>query len=220
MRERKKMQEPQQSRAALRRQREKEQRYATILRVAEPLFARQGYHQTSLEAIADAAEVSVGTVYFYFKNKEDLLITMMRQVGYELRKVLGDAFLRKQGTMEGIVEAGLSFFRDFCLRHPDKISIFFREAGGRGARVEAARKEFYDKLIDDLKNALVRVRREAGVTYRSDISEELIAVCILGIYERVAGYYLLWHDRSDDINTAARDATDFTVGGIKNLMIS
>ncbi|MFP4445979.1 MAG: TetR/AcrR family transcriptional regulator [Desulfosudaceae bacterium] len=207
------------SKAALRREREKEQRYNTILRMAESLFVQQGYHQTSLEAIADAAEVSVGTVYFYFKNKEDLLISLMKEVGYHLRKVLGDAFLGKHGTMEGIVEAGMSFFQNFCRQHPDKLSIFFRESGGQGARLEATRKELYGKLIDDLKNALVRVRSETGVGYRSEISAELMAVCILGIYERVAGYYLLWHDRPEEMETVARDVTAFTVGGINNLMV-
>jgi AcrR family transcriptional regulator len=207
------------SRAAQRRQREKEKRYATILSVAESLFAKNGYHQTSLENIADAAEVSVGTVYFYFKNKEDLLITLMQEVGFQLRKTLGDAFLGKHGTLDGIVNAGLSFFKDFCLTYPERLSIFFREASGQSAAVEQERKRLYGKLIKDLEGALKRVATETKTRYRSNMSAELMAVCILGIYERVAGYYMLWHDRPDDIEAAADDVTAFTVGGIKNLMI-
>ena len=206
------------SKAAQRRQREKEQRYTTILNVAEKLFARNGYHQTSLENIADAAEVSVGTVYFYFKNKEDLLITLMQKVGFHLRKTLGDAFLGKHGTLDGIVNAGISFFKEFCLKYPDSLSIFFREAGGQSATVEEERKRLYGKLIKDLEGALNRVSSETGVGYRSGLSAELMAVCILGIYERVAGYYMLWHDRAGDVAAVADDVTAFTVGGIKNLM--
>ncbi len=52
------------SRSALRRLREKEQKYNTILKAAETLFAQKGYHQTSIEEIADLAEVSTGAVYF------------------------------------------------------------------------------------------------------------------------------------------------------------
>ena len=208
------------SKAALRRQREKEKRYATILSVAESLVARNGYHQTSLENIADAAEVSVGTVYFYFKNKEDLLITLMQKVGFQLRKTLGEAFLGKQGTLEGIVNAGMSFFNDFCLKYPDSLSIFFREASGQSAAVEQERKRLYGKLIKDLEGALTRVATEAKTSYRSTLSAELMAVCILGIYERVAGYYMLWHDRAGDVAEAAEDVTAFTVGGIRNLMAS
>jgi AcrR family transcriptional regulator len=208
------------SKAALRRQREKEKRYTTILDVAEKLFARNGYHQTSLENIADAAEVSVGTVYFYFKNKEDLLITLIQNVGFQLRKTLGDAFLSQDGTLDGIVSAGLSFFKDFCLKYPERLSIFFREAGGQGPAVEEERKRLYGKVIKDLEGALTRVASETKTRYRSPFSAELMAVSILGIYERVAGYYMLWHDRSRDIAAAADDVTAFTVGGIKNLMTS
>ena len=59
------------SKTALRRQREREQRYESILKSAELLFAREGYLQASMERIADSAEVSVGTLYFYFKNKKN-----------------------------------------------------------------------------------------------------------------------------------------------------
>lgn len=206
------------ARTTLRRQREKEQRYQTILGAAEALFVNKGYHQTGLEEIAEAAEVSVGTVYSYFKNKEDLLVSLMQKVGNHLRIMLQEAFLKKQGTLEGIVEAGTVFFKDFCLSHPGHVSIFFRESGGRSARVESERKRLYVKLISDLEKALVRVRSETGTNYLSAGSEELMAVCILGIYERVAEYYLLWHDRADDITTVGKEAVAFTVGGIKGLM--
>ena len=69
------------SKSALRRQREREQRLETILAAAGRLFAREGYHRTGMERIADEAEVSVGTVYFYFKNKEDLLVKLLDQTG-------------------------------------------------------------------------------------------------------------------------------------------
>ena len=46
-----------------------------------------------------------------------------------------------------------------------------------------------------------------------------MAVCILGIYEHVAGYYMLWYDRAGDLTGVADDVTAFTVGGIRNLMI-
>ena len=41
------------SRSAMRRQRERTERLKTILAAAETFFAREGYHQTSMERIAD-----------------------------------------------------------------------------------------------------------------------------------------------------------------------
>jgi len=53
-----------------RKAREKEHRRRTILHAAERLFAREGFMNTSLDAIAEEVEISKGTIYLYFKNKE------------------------------------------------------------------------------------------------------------------------------------------------------
>ena len=119
------------SKSALRRQREREQRLETILGAAQTLFAGEGYHKASMEKIADSAEVSVGTLYFYFKNKEDLLVKLLSQIGFDLRNMLGAAFKSADISMEGIREAGRIFFAEFCPHYPESIAIFFRESVGR-----------------------------------------------------------------------------------------
>ncbi len=206
------------SRSQLRRIREKEQRFLTILKSAEKLFARKGYHQTSMEQVADLAEVSVGTVYFYFKNKEDLLINLMEDVGFHLREFLGNAFRQADASLEGIRNAGLAFFNDFCRQYPERVSIFFREAAGQSNLVEAQRKKLFGKLTQDLQEALNKISKRSGVHFPSESSAELMAVCIVGIYERVACHYLLWQGRPKDMLTISNDAVNFTLGGVTSLM--
>jgi AcrR family transcriptional regulator len=46
-----------------------------IRRVALRLFAKHGYEETTIEQIADAVEVSPSTIFRYFPNKEDLVLT-------------------------------------------------------------------------------------------------------------------------------------------------
>jgi len=205
------------SKSALRRQREREQRLETILAAAGRLFAREGYHRTGMERIADEAEVSVGTVYFYFKNKEDLLVKLLDQTGYELRNLLGAAFRNADGTLEGIQRAGKVFFEEFCPRHPDQIALIFRESVGQGAVVEAHRKKIFDRLIGDLTAALKSIADNLG-PFRSAMAEEVMAASILGMFERLAYQYLIWQDRHADLHTVGRDAVAFIVGGIRNLL--
>ena len=166
------------SRSALRRQREREQRLQTILEAAGLLFAQEGYHRTGMERIADEAEVSVGTVYFYFKNKEDLLVKLLEQTGFELRNLLGAAFKNGDGTLEGIRAAGRIFFDDFCPRHPHQIALIFRESVGQGEAVEARRKKIFDKLIDDVRQALIGVCETQGALFPSSLSAEVTAASI------------------------------------------
>ena len=205
------------SRSALRRQREREQRLQTILDAAGALFANEGYHRTGMERIADEAEVSVGTVYFYFKNKEDLLVKLLDRTGFELRNLLGSAFKDADGTLTGFENAGKVFFEEFCPRHPEKIALIFRESAGQSAEVEAHRKKIFDKLVGDLQAALASVAANLG-SYRSELAGEVMAASILGMFERLAYQYLIWQDRSEDLEAVGRDAVDFIVGGIQNLM--
>ena len=47
---------------------------ARILDVALDLFRRQGFEQTTMRGIAAAARVSLGSAYYYFESKEDLVM--------------------------------------------------------------------------------------------------------------------------------------------------
>ncbi len=54
------------------RERQKEKRKQAIMVAAAQLFQRQGFNAASMEDIAQAAELSVGTVYNYFKSKAEI----------------------------------------------------------------------------------------------------------------------------------------------------
>ncbi len=207
------------TKSALRRQREREQRYRTIFKAAENLFAKQGYHKTSMEQIADQAEVSVGTVYFYFKNKDDLLVHLIGDIGYQLRNLLGQEYQKSDGSLEGFSRAGIVFFEDFCTHNAERLAIFFRESAGQSDAVETHRKKIFNKLIADVEAALVRLQEKSAARFQSTLSAEIMAVSIMGMYERIAYHYLIWQDdRSEDISTIGRDAVAFIVGGVESLL--
>src|ERR671925_456315 len=50
-----------------------------ILRAAAQVFARRGYFQSQVADIARAAGVAAGTVYLYFRSKDDLLVTIFER---------------------------------------------------------------------------------------------------------------------------------------------
>jgi AcrR family transcriptional regulator len=204
-------------RRSIRRLREKENRYNTILKAAEELFHKKGFNQTSIDEIADLAEVSTGAVYFYFKNKDDLLIKLMHEIGHFLRKLLGDEFGKTDFSLNGFNNIPYAFLKNFCMRHPEKITIFFRESVGQSAEVEEQRKQLFIKLTADIKDAVAKIGKEQGKTFISDFSTELIAVCIVGIYERIACHYFLWQDSSKKSKTIAGETSSFMLGGINNL---
>jgi AcrR family transcriptional regulator len=67
------------------RAKHKADRHQRIVDAAARLFRTQGYDTVKMEAIAAAAEVSIGTIYNYYKNKGDLLVAI---VSMEVHEVL------------------------------------------------------------------------------------------------------------------------------------
>jgi AcrR family transcriptional regulator len=56
-----------------RRQAKKLEKRVEILRSAASAFRRRGYHGASMEQIADALQMTKGSLYYYFRNKEEIL---------------------------------------------------------------------------------------------------------------------------------------------------
>src|SRR3954468_4500238 len=57
------------------RARKKRRTRETIARAAAELFSERGYHRTTIADVAEAADVSVSTVFGYFPKKDDLLFS-------------------------------------------------------------------------------------------------------------------------------------------------
>ncbi len=60
-----------------RREREKLNRRNEILEAARKVFAEKGYETATVDDVANAAELSKGTIYLYFKSKSDLFLSTM-----------------------------------------------------------------------------------------------------------------------------------------------
>jgi AcrR family transcriptional regulator len=58
----------------------REERRGQIVAAAQRLFAVQGYEATSMQQVVAEAGTSIGSCYFYFRNKEDLLRAVIEEV--------------------------------------------------------------------------------------------------------------------------------------------
>ncbi|MFH0730553.1 MAG: TetR/AcrR family transcriptional regulator [Pseudomonadota bacterium] len=63
-----------------RKEREKERRRQQILVSAKRVFSDRGFSRTTMEDIANEAELSPGTLYLYFKNKEELFASLSLRI--------------------------------------------------------------------------------------------------------------------------------------------
>ena len=63
-----------------RKQRERERRRQQIMVAAKKVFTAKGFNKTTMEDIAKEAELSPGTLYLYFKNKDELYASLSLRI--------------------------------------------------------------------------------------------------------------------------------------------
>jgi AcrR family transcriptional regulator len=73
-----------------RRRREKQERRISILRAADEVFRDSGLADATMDDIARAAEVSKGTLYLYFENKDHLFLAVANQLLEELLEAVAE----------------------------------------------------------------------------------------------------------------------------------
>lgn len=55
-------------------------KHSELVAAAHRVFARQGYHRTQMQAVADEAGVGKGTIYEYFRSKDQLFLAVFHQL--------------------------------------------------------------------------------------------------------------------------------------------
>ena len=98
-----------------------------IIEAAEKVFSKKGYHEAKVYQIADQAEVSVGTIYRFFKSKDELYFAVLKKKLSELEKRIERNIRRKppEEALKVYIESVIDFFED----EREFFEIFMREVG-------------------------------------------------------------------------------------------
>src|SRR5205807_2789923 len=94
------------------KERQRQEREALILQVAEEVLVEKGYHETSMDEIAARVGIAKGTVYLHFPSKEDLVVAVFaRDMQKSLQAVEAaiEGATASELTARAILEAVLHF---------------------------------------------------------------------------------------------------------------
>jgi AcrR family transcriptional regulator len=180
-----------------------------VLDAATRLFALQGYENTEVDAIAAAAGVAKGTIYFHFQTKEKLFLAV---ADYGMRR-LSEHILKSMEGLTDIVEvlrtAGVQA-ACFFQKHPELVEILLQErAQFRGSIPDT--HLLYREKNRHIFEPLVQQGVEQRIFRDIDVSEALTmgANMLFGLVVTscVEG-------RSKDINRRARFAVDLWLSAV------
>lgn len=155
-----------------RRERKKRNQKYMIIQAAQPLFERQGYDETTVSEIAEAADISYATFFNYFPAKDDILFAIAHGEYEDLAEVINLRYTKEDPIEEVLRGAHKEWVTDSLKNR--NISVRIDEMVMR-----AGRKDLQSK-IHDLWCDLVRMGMERG-EFREDSDPDLIVHLLEGL---------------------------------------
>ena len=155
-----------------------------LLNAAETEFGTRGYHGASVSSITQRAEIAQGTFYLYFRSKEEMFLTLVKDIGHQLRANSAQA-IAKAGSRIEAERLGLEAFLQFTTKHRGLYRIV-QESQFVDPQVF---RDYYEKLAEGYAAALDKAAR-SGELAKGDA--ETRAWSIMGIGHFLGMKWCLW----------------------------
>lgn len=183
-----------------------------ILRAATRVFASRGFFGAQVADIARAAGVAAGTVYLYFRNKDDLLVSLFE-------RTMQEAIDEGRAALDGVKDP-LERLRRIARLHLDRVGrdrdlaivfqVELRQSIKFMEQFSATRLREYLGIIRD-----VIADGQAKGAFRRDVNPTVAAKILFGALDEMATNWILSRRRY----TLAADAdtvVDLFVNGVKS----
>lgn len=182
-----------------------------ILRAAIKVFAKHGFYATRVSEIAKEAGVADGTIYLYFKNKDDVLISIfddrIRKLIELLERLTSEAKTTEE-RLRSIIEVQLGLFegeRELA----EVVTVNLRQSS-------KLLKQYASPLFNEYLGLIARVIAEgqAEGTVRDDLSPRLLARAMWGGLDGIALNWTLGGGGPEKLRIAAKQYAEFYWSGI------
>lgn len=185
-------------------------KYEAILRAAVKVFARSGFFNSKVADVAREAGVADGTVYLYFKNKDDILVSIFNHVMEEALATGRERLAEVRDPVEKlkrIVHAHL----DRIGRDRDLAVVFQVELRSSTKFMEQFSATKVTEYLDMIRGVLEEGKKQ-GV-FRSGLNTTIAAKVLFGALDEMSTNWVLSRKRYSLVSTADH-VIDLLLNGI------
>lgn len=185
-------------------------KFEAILRAAAKVFAQSGYFNAKVSDVARTAGVADGTVYLYFKNKDDLLTSIFSWA-------MGEFLTRARAELAEVANAKeklLSFARlHFSLLEQERdIAIVFQIELRQSTKfMEQFSTTYLAEYLQMLREIIEEGQK--GGLFRSALNSKLIAKLLFGLLDEMATNWVLSHG-NHSLTAMAEPVLDVFFNGV------
>ena len=188
------------------------EKYHRIIEAATKVFARNGFYQSKIAQIAKEAGVADGTIYIYFENKDDILISLFEE---QMKAVLDNMAHQVAKTDQPVEQLEIFASTHLGLIEMNKamaeiIQVELRQSGKFMKEYKNERFQQYLDIIEDI----IREGQERGL-FRKDVIPGVAKRAFFGALDEVSRFWVLSSRKQYDIKTVSKQISGFFLDGIR-----
>ncbi len=186
-------------------------KHQKIIQAAVKIFAEKGFYNARVSEIAKEANVADGTIYLYFKNKDDILISLFEEEFGQIVENMRENLGKEKDPLKKI--------RQFAVHHMAIVAKLQNLAEVLGVEVRQSSKfmkEYLNKPFIEYLN-LIRIviveGQEMGLI-RKDLTPGILKRAYFGALDEMARYFVLSTKRKHSLHEAALQISDVFIRGV------
>jgi AcrR family transcriptional regulator len=172
-----------------------EERRQQIMDAALACFARKGYHKTTMDDIVAASGLSKGTLYWYFKSKDELFFSLVNWFFLEMQQDIDAIFGQETSPSEKLRALAHEFAR-FYEEVAEFLNVFF-EFWMLGTLNEQLNQLFHTMLSQYRGVIAGAIQEGVQAGEFKEVDADQLAVTVMAAYDGLWFYKMLMPDEVD-----------------------
>ena len=181
-----------------------------ILRAAIETFAARGFFNAQVADVARSAGVAAGTVYLYFRGKDDLLISIFERTMTEAIAAGRESVASKRGAVERLREVARLHFERMG-RDRNLAVVFQVELRQSTKFMERFSATYLRQYLGIIRDVIAEGQAEGA--FRAGVNPTLAAKMFFGALDEMATNWVL-SKRKYSLAAQAGEVVDLFVGGL------
>lgn len=162
-------------------------KHRKIIRAATKVFAKKGFFNARISDVAKEAKVADGTIYLYFNNKFDILLSVFEQeVGKLIEHVTH--LLEKENTPKAKLELFIYNHLEEMKKNRYLAEVIHIELRQASKLIREYRKNTFNEYLNII--AAIIIQGQEDGTFRRDIQPDIARQLIFGALDEISIY---WH---------------------------
>ncbi|NLX19239.1 MAG: TetR/AcrR family transcriptional regulator [Desulfobulbus sp.] len=161
-------------------------KHRKIIRAATKVFAKKGFFNARISDVAKEAKVADGTIYLYFNNKFDILLSVFEQEVGKLIEHIGQ-LLEKENDPKKKLTLFIMLHLEEMKKNRYLAEVIHVELRQTNKLIKEYRKNKFNEYLNII-TAIITQGQEAGV-FRADIQPEIARQLIFGALDEISLLY-------------------------------